>query len=281
MYDDGSGGDPAPGGMGFQKFNLEGLIPLILLVVVGVAALNYFGVVDIPYLPGRSAQVQILYLGQPSVGQRVVLDNLSYMLTYRVRDPRSFGTGASEELAQYDIIILDQTLTEKSVTVSLGEAIRKFVDKGGKLVVVGNSGIYQSVGLQGAVATDVIGWKATFGNIMPMECVLGPTNRPTCAEGQEIHVAGRIRRQIFDHPIMSGVEITPTEDRAPYQLRTFAVQANEGARTIAYIQSEGTPMSYPAILEKRSLFMSGKVIYFNYDPGYTPGIFTNTIRYLS
>ncbi|MDD3084115.1 MAG: hypothetical protein PHP82_03770 [Candidatus ainarchaeum sp.] len=279
MYDDAGGADPAPMGGGMPRFNLEGLIPLILLVIIGIASLNYFGVVDIPYLPKGSDHVQLLFIGEPSLGEKVVLDNLSYMLTYRIRDARTFGIGASEELSQYSMVILDQSLTDKSVSVSLGEALENYVNKGGKLIVVQNSGIYQSVGLGGSVATDVVGWKATFGNVMPAECVLGPTNVPTCAEGQEINVAGRIRRELFNHPIMSGIELTPPEGQQPYQLRTFNIQANEGAKRIAYVQSEGTPMTYPAILEKKS-FPFGTVIYFNYDPGYTPGILTNTIKYL-
>lgn len=279
MYDEAGGADPAPMSVGLPRFNLEGLIPLILLVIIGVASLNYFNVIDIPFLPKGSSQVQLLFIGEPSMGEKVVLDNLSYMLTYRIRAATTFGNAASEELSQYDIIILDQSLVTKGISVSLGDAIKNYVNKGGKLIVVGNSGIYQSVGLGGSVATDVVGWKSTFGEIMPMECVLGPTNVPTCAEGQQINVAGRIRRQIYDHPIMAGIELTPVEGVAPYPLRTFAIQANEGAKTIAYIQSEGTPMTYSAILEKKS-FPFGTVIYFNYDPGYTPGILTNTIRYL-
>jgi hypothetical protein len=279
MYDDAGGADPAPMGGGLPKFNLEGLIPLILLVIIGVASLNYFGVVDIPYLPRGNTHVQLLFIGEPGLGEKVVLDNLNYMLTYRVRDARTFGSAASEELSQYDMIILNQLQTDKSVSVSLGQALENYVKKGGKLIVVMNSGIHQSVGLGGAVATDIVGWKATFGEIMPMECVLGPTNVPTCAVGQEVNIAGRIRRQAYEHPIMRGVELTPPEGNPPYQLRTFGIQANQGARTIAYIQSEGTPMTYPAIIEKKS-FPFGTVIYFNYDPGFTPGILTNTIKYL-
>jgi uncharacterized membrane protein len=280
MYDDtGAGGDSGPVGGGLPKFNLEGLIPLILLVIIGIASLNYFGVVDIPYLPTGSQHVNILFVGQPSMGEKVVMDNLKYMLDYRVRDASSFGNSASEELSQYDIVILDQSMTEKSVTVSLGEAIQDYVKKGGKLIVVKNSGIYQSVGFGGAVSTDVVGWKATFGDILPVECVLGSDNVPTCQEGRDVFVAGRVRRQNFDHPIMKGIEITPPAGQAPYTLQVFDIQANQGAKTVAYVDSEATPRTYPAILEKKS-FPFGTVVYFNYDPGLTPGILTNTIKYL-
>lgn len=281
MYDD-AGGDAgaAPMGVpGFSRFNLEGLIPLVLLLIIGIASLNYFGVVDIPYLPKGSQNMQVLFIGQPSLGEKVVLDNLSYMLTYRVRDAASFGNAASEELSQYDMVILNQTLTDKSVTVALGEATKNYVKKGGKLVIVSNSGIYQSVGFAGYTSTDVIGWKANFGEIVPVECVLGADSVPVCAEGKEINIVGRIRRQVYDHPIMLGVELTPPVTSPPYSMRVLDVQAAQSTKTVAYIQAENTPKSYPAIVEKKS-FPFGTVIYFNYDPGLTPGILTNTIRYL-
>jgi hypothetical protein len=277
MYDDDGGAGPAPsGGMGMPKFNLEGLIPLILLIVVGIVALSYFGIIDVPYIT-QDSHTQVLFIGEPSVGEKVVLDNLKYSLTYRVRDAASFGNTASEELSQYDIVILDQSMTNKSVTVALGEAIEKYVNKGGKLILVQNSGIYQNVGLYGAVATDVVGWKATFGNIMPVECSLGSDSIPSCSEGSERTVVGRVIMEDYSHPIMAGIEMSPPAGQAPYTMRLFDIQANEGAKRIAYIKEEGLPRTFPAILEKGFL---GKVIYFNYDPGLTPGILTNTIRYL-
>jgi len=282
MYDEGAdaaGAAPSLGGA-VKRFNLEGLIPLILLVIIGVAALNYFGVVDVPYLPKGSARVQVLFIGEPSLGERVVLDNLSYFLNYNTRAADSFGNASGEELFQYDLIFLDQSsASDKSVTVALGDAIQKYVAKGGKLIVVMNSGIYQSVGFQGYTAADVVGWKATFGKIIPAECVLGHDGIPSCGEGQEESVVGRVWMQDFDHPIMQGIEVAPPMGDAPKGMRTLAVQADEGAKTIAYIKSENTPKTYPAILEKKH-FPMGTVIYFNYDPGITPGILKNTIYYL-
>jgi hypothetical protein len=278
MYDDGASGAQAPAGVGMPKINLEGLIPLILLVVIGIASLNYFNVIDIPYLPSGSDHMQVLFIGQPSLGERTVLDSLDHTLTYRIRDPKSFGNAASEELSQYDIIILDQSMTEKSVSVSFGEAVQTYVQKGGKLIVVLNSGIYQSVGLSGATAIDAVGWKANFEDLIPAECVLGQDNVPTCKEGREVTVVGRVRREDFDHEIMSGIEMTPSADLPPYTLTTLDIRPDEGAHRIAYILSE-TGQRFDAILEKKS-FLAGKVIYFNYDPGFTPNIFTRTINYL-
>lgn len=288
MYDEGAeaaGQGRSLGGVA-RRFNLEGLVPLILLVIIGVAALNYFGVIDVPYLPKEGTRVQLLFIGEPSLGEKVALDNLGYYLTYRTRSADSFGNASSEELSQYDIVMLDQASVsaDKSITVSLGDAINKYVTKGGKLIVVMNSGIYQSVGFQGYTASDAVGWKATLGgadksNIVPAECVLDHDGVPACAQGKEINVVGRIYKQDFEHPIMNGIEIAPPMGDAPIALRTLPIQADEGAKTIAYIKAENTPQTYPAILEKKH-FLLGTVIYFNYDPGMTQTIFKNTIDYL-
>ena len=283
MYDEGAdAAGPAPvlGGGMVKNINFEGLIPLVILVLVGILSLNYFNVVDIPYLPKGGSNIQVMVIGEPSFGQRVVLDNSNYYLTYRIREADSFYVNASEELSQYDIVILDQSqISDKSINTVLAQAIASYVKKGGKLIVVQNSGIYMNVGLGGAVATDVIGWKANFGNIMPMECAPGTNNVPTCAEGQAVTMVGRILRQDYGHPIMEGIPQSPPEGMVPYTLTTFPVQANEGGKTIAFIKGEGVPKTYPAIIEKKA-FPLGTIVYFNYDPGLTPGILTNTLEYL-
>lgn len=248
------------------------LLPLIF-------SLNYFGVVDIPGFSTGNSNSQVLVIGELSLGEKVVLDNLSSELNYRNREIESFGLNAFEELSQYNIIIIDQSRTKKAVTIDFGKAIEEYVKNGGKLIIVQNSGIYQGLDLEDYSSSDVISWKANFGDIIPVSCVLGSDSVPVCAEGQEINVVGRIRRQIKDHPIMNGIEISPPVNNAPYSLTVFDIESNEGANTIAYFKSENTPKSYPAILEKKS-FIGGNVIYFNYDPGFTPGILTNTLRYL-
>jgi hypothetical protein len=283
MYDEGAdgGAGPAPALAGaVKRFNLEGLIPLILLVIIGVASLNYFGIIDVPYLPKGSPRVQIMFIGEPSIGEKIALDNLAYFVTYRTRDASTFSLASSEEFSQYDIVILDQTnISDKSVNVSLGEAIQKYVQKGGKLIIVMNSGVYQSVGFNGYTASDAVDWRATLGKIVPARCVAAYDGVPTCAAGREVPIVGRIRAQDYDHPIMQGVEVAPTMDQPPIALSTLDIAPDEGAKRIAYVQAENTPKAYEAILEKKS-FPMGTVIYFNYDPGLTQTVFKNTIMYL-
>ncbi len=283
MYDDGGAGAgaPLPAMGGEKRFNLEALIPLVLLLVIGIASLNYFNVIDIPFLPKGSSHIQVLVIGNPSLGEKVTLDNSGYFLTYRVRDAATFYINSADELAQYDIVLFDQSLlSDKSVSTVLGEAMQQYVQKGGKLIIVKNSGIYQNVGLYGLTASDIVGWKSTFGNIIPADCVPGIDGVPTCQPGREISVVGRIYRQDYDHEIMAGVEVAPPMGSTPIVgLRVLPVQATEGANTIAFVKSENTPQTFPAIIEKKSL-LAGTVVYFNYDPGLTPGIFSNTLKYL-
>lgn len=76
---------------------------------------------------------------------------------------------------------------------------------------------------------------------------------------------------------MQGIEVAPADPRyPPLSLITFNVKPT--GEEIAYIKNVVTPSSYPAIVEKRLLI--GKSIYFNYDPGFTPGIWQNTLEYL-
>jgi hypothetical protein len=283
MYEDGAdaaGGPVHSLGGAVKKFNLEGLIPLILLVIIGVASLNYFGVIDVPFLPKGSERVQVLFIGTPSLGEKTALDNLNYFLNYTSREASSFGNAAAETLQQYDIVILDQSNSnDKSVSVALSESIQNYVRKGGKLIIVMNSAIYSSVGFQGYTAADAIGWQATLGKISPAYCGADHLGVPTCKEGQEINLLGRIWRQDFDHPIMQGIEVAPAIGDAPFRLTALPITADAGAKTIAYMKAENTPQTFPAILEKKS-FPMGTVIYFNYDPGYTQTILKNTIDYL-
>jgi len=171
---------------------------------------------------------------------------------------------------------LGATPYEKSISRTLGEAIENYVATGGKLIVVMDSAIYRSGGVYGkGVATDVVGWEATFGDIIPVECGLAQNNTPTCT--QPIVTVGKIYRQDFDSPIMQGIEVAPADPRyGPLSIATFDVKPT-GTR-VAYIKNVATAASYPGIVEKKLLV--GKVIYFNYDPAIAPGIWQNTLEYL-
>ncbi len=226
---------------------------------------------------------KILVIGEPSLGERVLLDNLSNVFTYRVILASSLSSNVSSaDLAEYKIIILDQSnSTDKSVSVALGDAFQKYVAKGGKLIVVMNSGAYKYTAPTDLVVLNpyAIGWKANFGNIVPANCVVGEYNVLSCDNKSKLSVIGRVFAQDFNSPIMSGINVDPILGQAPRAMETFPVQVSEGAKTIAFLRVETAPKTYPAIIEKKA-FPMGDVIYFNYDPGMTPEILKNTLYYL-
>jgi hypothetical protein len=278
MEEDEVSGAPKKNKILYIVIALVVIILILIFAVIPLASMNYFGVIGIPGLLSGSSNTQVLVIGNLSLGEQVVLDNLSYDFTYRVRSAVDLENSAGENLQEYDIIILDQTRTEKSISADLGDVLQKYVNKGGKLIIVMNSGIKQSLGFNGVEATDVIGWATTLGDIVPAECILLSGNEPSCKEGNEVAIVGRIVRNEV-HPIMEGIELSPTQDEPPYALMALPIQVSAGAKTIASFDIENTPGNYPAILEKKN-FPFGNVIYFNYDPGVTPNIFKNTLIYL-
>jgi hypothetical protein len=259
--------------------NLEGLIPLILIIVIAAFLGAKFGLWNIPFL-SAAEPMQVLIIGQPSPELEIILDQDKDLVWYRMKDPGALSVNPADQLAQYDLVILDQhlggSMYEKSVSRTLGEGLENYVRTGGKLVTIMDSGIYRSGGIYGTgVASDIVGWTATFRDIIPVECDMGKGGIPTCTT--PIHITGRIYREDYDNKIMEGIEVAPADKRyPPLTMITFDVKPK--GNQAAYIKNEVTPSYYPAIVEKRLIV--GKSIYFNYDPALTPGIWENTLEYL-
>lgn len=270
---EGGGEDLLPPEGGFRSrvaSNIESLIPLILIVIIAAYAGAKLGFWSIPFVNSREP-ANLLIIGEPSRDTQAILDEDKDLVRYVVRDAYSLAVSPEQQLQQYKIVLLDQSKqADKSVPRSLGDALQEWVKQGGKLIVVKDSGIYR------AGAADVIGWEATFGDIMPVKCNVERDFVPTCTK--PVRITGKIFRQDFKHKIMEGIEIAPADPDGVYFLETFNV-APVGNQ-VAFIQSATTPSYYPGIVEK-TWFGIGKVIYFNYDPGATKGILENTLRYLN
>ncbi len=273
---------------GKLKYNLEGLIPLILILIIAFFLAARFGVINtstpilgsiVSVLPGLGNQpASVLIVGEPSALLAQVLNNSKDLANpVTVKSVDSLERNPDAYLAQYDIVILDQeTLSSKNISRQLGEGIQNYVSKGGKLIVVKNSGITR------AGAADVLGWTANFGKTVPVECTRqGISNTPSCLDSAAITVRGKIYPGAggIKHPIMEGFqEGAPGTPGQLYLLRVFDVTLAPGAIEVAYVQDERTGAFYPAIVESPQLV--GKSLYFNYDPGTTPGIFQATLDYL-
>ncbi len=273
MYED-EGGDlpPAMPGGGLRSklgYHFEGLIPLILIILIGVVAAGALGIIDIPFIT-KTGPIRMLVIGSPSHGVIAILDEDKDLVQYNVRSAYSLTASPNEQLAQYDIVMLDQTgQSDKFLPRQVGEALREYVKKGGKLIVVGNSGIYRKD------SPGIIGWKANLGDVVPVECVRDREGVPSCTK--QISVTGELWRTDFDHPVMQGIEVIPADPKmSKINFKTFAVApiGNE----IAFIQNVRKADYYTGIVEKRLLL--GKCVYFNYDPALTRGVFEKTLEYL-
>jgi hypothetical protein len=263
---------------GTSKLRLEGIIPIVIIVIVILfiafktniftGSSNLFG--------GNGSSV--LIIGSPSPNLQMVLNNAENKDI--IKEKRNVTMDAllynpTERIKGYDIIILDQTLSaDKSITRTAGEAITSFVKSGGSLVVVLNSGIERPGD------TSVIGWKPTFGDIIPVSCNPTLYNIPSCK--QQLRVNGIIYANRYNskqgaYKIMYGIEKVPALEAAGLiSTETYPITV-EGTE-LAYLVDSRTGTYYPAIVEKPLLL--GKVIYFNYDPGLAEAIFINTLKYL-
>lgn len=268
--DDFSGGG---GGYGSRiGFNLEAFIPIILIIIIGLLLAMKFNIVPMPFdIPGfRSGPSEMLIIGASSIETLEVLNKSPDLVHYRQHiDPSYFERNPKDMIANYDVILLDQSeQADKTIPRRLGEAIEDWVKAGGKLIVVKDSGILR----EGAY--DVIGWEATFNDVVPARCDRVIKGIPSCMV--PYHVMGEIFKVDEDHRIMRGIERVPADPMELIILDTFDVTGT--GKEIAYIQESGVPHTYPAIVEKNLVI--GKSLYFNYNPGKTPGILEATLDYL-
>lgn len=235
------------------------------------AALLY--IILVPWLQGSppsfaAPKTSILIVGAPSPELVQVLDQEQFF-SYKKMTVQEVSANPVGEFSKYDIIIVDQDSdVTKAVPKNVGTALQTFVKTGGKAIIVRDSGIKRPD------IFDVIGWKNTFGDIMPVDCDRVFNNMPSCTN--MIVVRGKITGEITTHPILQGVSVYPVNGDATFETFDVSVIGDE----IAYIKSSGIDgKTYPAIVEKQ--LPMGKLIYFNYNLGLTKQIFENTLAYLN
>ena len=252
-------------------------IAIIAVVAVLVIGIYFSGLWKAPF-EVSTPKIQMLIIGQPSDGLLTVLNQDNSLVDYTIKSASQMDLSPEQKLEDYDTVVLDQhtgsTQYEHSVSRQLGEALQNYVRTGGKLVVVMDSGIYRS-GVEGTISSDVANWEANFSDLIPVNCETGVDEIGSCQKA--IFTSGRIKRVDLSHKIMEGIEAAPLNPTMPpYDLKNFDVK--ETGDVIAIIEEEGSSKTFTAIVEKKKLL--GKVIYFNYDPAITPGIWQNTLEYL-
>lgn len=260
---------------GGSKIKWETVLPIVVVIVVVLLIVfqtNIFAT-GLGLFTG-SKSMTLLVIGSPTQEFRSVLgdaENRDLIQHIRFSDAQTLEHNPYERIKDFDIIILDQSLqTDKSISRSLGEAITRYVRNGGKLIVVGNSGIERPGDIS------VLGWKATFGDIVPVGCEPIQRGIPSCQRGFQIQATIHAARE--DHPIMYGILRVPALESAGY-LYTETFNVPIYGTEIAYVKDEVTGNVYTGIVEKQTMF-GGKVLYFNYNPGLSNAIFVNTLQYL-
>ncbi|MFH1391503.1 MAG: hypothetical protein ABIH20_04295 [Candidatus Diapherotrites archaeon] len=240
------------------------VIGLVALVVIGFLLVN-FNIISLGNAPQKT---KMLVIGSSSEETLAVL-NESKTIDYTVRTPQSLDRNPGEILAEYEIVMLDQSKeASKEVTKALGDAVVAFVKKGGSFILVKDSGTRRPDSF------DVIGWKNTFEDIIPVECDRIVNDQPTCVN--RLLIQGKLLRKDESHPILQGIDIFPAD---PSYTATFEIfDIGLTGKEIAFIERGTDGKEFIGIAEKNLVI--GKSIYFNYNPGKTKGIFESTLDYL-
>ncbi len=251
---------PADGGR--RKFhNIEGVLPLILLIVIAFFVLQFLGVIPCVIPVGCGGEASVLVIGVPSQdvvntlsGKEAQLKGIKYPINF---DPDYITV---DMLKNYQVIILQG---DPYFDMNTREAIKDYVDGGGNLIVVGDAGSKHPE------YSNVAGWSWPAGQGIPVPAQL----IGEWAGWSDVAYGSDIRMADMNHPIVSGLKIIGSQLQTPSTI--YKVIAN-GNVIVAIDTSEGT---VPAIIEGGSGF--GNVLYFAYDPGQTPEILLTSVSYLA
>ncbi|HOZ35438.1 MAG TPA: hypothetical protein PLK55_00430 [archaeon] len=259
---------------GGAKIKWETLLPVIIIIIVVLLIIFKTNILASGLdIFGTTQGAKILILGAPSPEFRNILtdqENKDIIKESRFMTLDSIDHNPEERIKDYDIIILDQSMqADKTITRRTGEAITNYVKKGGKLIVVLNSGIKRPGD------TSVLGWQANFGGIVPVNCY-NSGGTPSCLSQRDLQGTLYVVKE--DHPIVKGITQVPAvETSGTIRTQTFDVSID--GTEIAYLEDSRTNKTYTGIVEEPLLM--GKVIYFNFNPAISKAIVIKTIQYLS
>src|SRR3989338_7025228 len=212
MYPEGGGADMPPAGGGYYPepdlksriaYNLEGLIPLILILIIAFFLAIKFNIVTgstpvigpVATMFGLADKpIKLLVIGKSSPEVIDVLNKNPDLVVYRIKSPHELERNPKEQIAQYDVVILDQSQeADKAISLRLGDALNSWVKGGGNLVTVMDSGIRRT-GLGGQGAFDVVGWQGTIGDVVPVSCDRVGEGQLACEN--KLVVRAKLTRQV-------------------------------------------------------------------------------------
>ncbi|MEM3411837.1 MAG: hypothetical protein QW735_02605 [archaeon] len=279
------------GNGGFRKY-LEGIIPLLLLAIIGIVLLGKTTSIfcNVPVLNSVFCPVKITKIAvigdfeaknvenptevkAPEFKNWLDLEGPNWKVYYEVFPAEVFQYSKEALLKNYDIVVM---VGERNFTRAVKDAIGWYVDNGGKLIIIGDAGIYDP----GDVFVN--GWGGELSRAAPVQLI--------DATGYQLKEPV-LRIMDIEHPIyketaygIGGANFSKLKDKPScYQeLKIIRIIPNQG-KTIAVLKGkdqQNKPKLEPAVIDSGALW-GGRVIYFAYDPGCTPNALLNTIRYLS
>jgi len=254
---------PADGG-GKKIHSLEGTLPLILIIVIAFFVLQFLGVTPCVIPLGCGAEASVLVIGAPSQdlvttlsGKEAQLKGIHYPINL---DP-DFIT--IDVLKNYQVVILQG---DPEFNMETREAVKDYVDGGGKIIVVGDAGSKHPE----LVNVEGWGWPAGQGIPVPADLVYAESGsgETSISYGENLRIVDN------NHPIVKGIKPIGAKLISKSEVQEVTAKGN----VIVAIEITST-QTVPAIIEGGSGF--GNVIYFAYDPGRTPEILLTTVNYLA
>jgi len=241
--------------------SIEGVLPLVLLIVIAFFVLQFLNIIPCIVPIGCGGEIDVVVVGQPSPTVQQLLQSKEARLrgiNYGVDFPPDIVT--IDFLRSFKVVILQG---DPYFDLNTREAVKQFVDGGGKLIVVGDAGSKHPE------YTNVAGWAWPRGQGIPV---------PAKLVGEEAGYAEVAYGQVLqfadpNHPIAIGIKkIGATLSRPD-----AVFQVTPEGKMIAAVRTTAGTLA-PAVIEGGSGL--GTVMYFAYDPGQTPAMFLATLEYL-
>jgi uncharacterized membrane protein len=237
------------------------IVGIIIGAIIVVAAIGFL-TADVDVVRTKSGgPVDVIVLGAPSQKLLEVLsssESMSAGINYQANIDPSYAT--ADLLRNYDIVILQG---DPYFDMNTREAVKQYVDSGGGLIVVGDAGSKHSE------YSNVAGWMWPSGDGMPVPATL----IGEWAGYSDVAHGSSLRLMTASHEIVGGIKIAGASLETP---STVYKVISKGRTIVSIDTDEG---SVPAIIVGGAGL--GTVVYFAYDPGETPTLFLNSIRYLS
>lgn len=265
------------------KRHAEGLIPILLIAVIGIVVIGkmtstFCGWPVLGSVLCNKPQVTIAVIGDLNSQTPLFQNTLdgpnakSNNIYYVTFDPSILTYAKERLLGKYDLVIVAGDAA-KEITRPIRDGIGTYVENGGKLILI------KSAGTEDPDDPLILGWGAgRLGNVFPAKL---SSDKERSISSVNLYLVE------IDHPIIRSAGYLPQVSLTSKGLDSKCSSANvadvvpwNNGNAIAYLQSGDKKTTAPAIIEGGSL-LGGKVLYFAYDPGCTENLAISALLYMA